>query len=356
MLLLSAAAYLAWWPTPIEPMSWIAPADPGYTGAHAVNNKLASLQVVSLGADAGPEHIVLAGDGKLYLAVAGGNILRMNPDGTGREVYANTQGRVLGFAFDAAGNLVAADAHKGLLSVAPDRTVTVLTDSVEGRPIRFADAVVIARSGKMYFSDASTRFAAPADGSIEHASLLDIVEQSATGRVLEYDPATRATRVVAKGLSFANGVALSQDETALFVAETGRYRVWKIAVSSDNLDVSQGSSQASVFLDNLPGFPDNLMRGMDGKTWLGLFGPRAAVLDDFSGNPFIRKVLSRLPSAMVPPPKPYGHVIAFTEDGKVVADLQDPSGAYPKTTGVTETPSRLYVQTLNSKGLGWLPR
>lgn len=197
---------------------------------------------------------------------------------------------------------------------------------------------------------------APADGSIEHASLLDIVEQSATGRVLEYDPATRATRVVAKGLSFANGVALSQDETALFVSETGRYRVWKIAVAADNLEVSQGSSQATVFLDNLPGFPDNLMRGMDGKIWLGLFGPRAAVLDDLSGNPFIRKVLLRLPSAMVPPPKPYGHVIAFTEDGKVVADLQDPSGAYPKTTGITETPSRLYVQTLNSKGLGWLSR
>lgn len=40
---------------------------------------------------------------------------------------------------------------------------------------------------------------------------------------------------------------------------------------------------------------------------------------------------------MWPIPKTYGHVMAFTEDGKVVADLQDPSGAYPETTAVTET-------------------
>ena len=55
-------------------------------------------------------------------------------------------------------------------------------------------------------------------------------EQSATGRILEYDPATRQARVVVRGLSFANGVALSPDERHLYVAETGRYRVWKVAV------------------------------------------------------------------------------------------------------------------------------
>jgi len=48
----------------------------------------------------------------------------------------------------------------------------------------------------------------------------------------------------------------------------------------------------------------------------------------------------------------YGHVFAFTEDGKVVADLQDPSGAYPETTAVTETADRLYIQSLHAKG--WL--
>jgi hypothetical protein len=49
-------------------------------------------------------------------------------------------------------------------------------------------------------------------------------------------------------------------------------------------------------------------------------------------------------------------VFAFTEDGRVVADWQDPSGAYPETTAITETPDRLYVQSLHARTLGWLPR
>jgi hypothetical protein len=49
-------------------------------------------------------------------------------------------------------------------------------------------------------------------------------------------------------------------------------------------------------------------------------------------------------------------VIAFSEDGRILADLQDPSGSYPETTAVAETSERLYVQSLHAQWLGWLPR
>ena len=356
VLLLAVVAYMAFWPVPIAPVSWKAPAAPGYVGPHAVNQKLAGLKLIDLGGEEGPEHVVLARDGKLYTTVLSGNILRMNPDGSGREVFANTGGRVLGFDFDAAGNLIAADAVKGLLSISPDRKITVLTDAVGGDPIRYADAVVVARNGKMYLSDASTRFAPARWGGTFEASVLDIIEQSSTGRILEYDPATRGTRVVAKGLSFANGVALSQDEKDLFVAETGKYRVWKIPAEARELDIAQGGAPARLLLDNLPGYPDNLMRGLDGKIWMGLTKPRSPVVDGMAEKPFLREMTLRLPRALWPVPKAYGHVMAFTEDGKIVADLQDPSGAYPETTAVTETADRLYVQSLHAKGLGWMDK
>lgn len=355
-ILVVLAAYLGLWPVPIEPVSWNAPAAPGYAGPHAVNNRLAGLRVISLGSEEGPEHIAIARDGKLYTTVVSGNILRMNQDGSAQEVFANTGGRVLGFDFDAAGNLIAADAVKGLLSISPDKKSTVLADKVGDDPIRYADAVVVAANGKIYLSDASTRFAPARWGGTFEASVLDILEQSSTGRILEYDPATRATRVMARGLSFANGVALSQDGKTLFVAETGKYRVWKISVDASNLDVAQPNPQASVLLDNLPGYPDNLMRGLDGKIWLGLAKPRNPAIDNMAGKPFLRKLTLRLPRAMWPIPKSYGHVMAFTEDGKIVADLQDPAGAYPETTAVTETSGKLYIQSLHAKGLGWLPK
>ena len=358
----AVAAYLAAWPVPIQPVAWTAPAAPGYQGVHAPNQRLAQLNLIDLKGEVGPEHIAFGTDGELYTTVLSGNILRMNPDGSGQEVFANTGGRVLGFDFDAAGHLIAADAVKGLLSIAPDGKVTVLADKVGGDPIRYADAVVVAQNGKMYLSDASTRFAPKDWGGTFEASVLDILEQASTGRVIEYDPATRSTRVVARGISFANGVALSQDEKHLFVNETGKYRVWKIAVDANDLDIgqlngrtsSQPSPQARVLLDNLPGYPDNLMRGLDGKIWLGFAKPRNPTIDGMAGKPWLRALTLRLPRALWPIPKAYGHVIAFTEDGKVVADLQDPSGAYPETTAITETPERLYVQSLHAKGLGWL--
>jgi sugar lactone lactonase YvrE len=351
-----AVMYLLFWPVPADPVSWMASVPPGYAGAHAANTRLSGLRTISIGNETGPEHLAIGPDGKLYAAMTGGNLLRMEPDGGEQEVFANTGGRVLGFDFDAQGRMIAADAMKGLLGIATDGRAAVLTDHVASDdPIRFADAVVVAPDGTIYFTDASTRFSPVEWGGTYEASVLDIMEQSATGRVLAYDPATGTTRIVARGLSFANGIALSSDGHTLFVNETGRYRVWKIDGRASDLDVQRGSPQARVLLDNLPGYPDNLMRGRDGRIWVGLFKPRNPAADSLAGKPFMRKVLLRLPRFLLPLGESYGHVFAIDEDGRVIDDLQDPSGAYPETTGATETADRLYIQSLHAHAIGWLP-
>ncbi len=356
LLLLAALAYLAAWPVPVEPVAWVAPPAPGYRGAHAPNDRLAGLTPIDLGGEEGPEHVAIGPDGWVYTGVASGRILRIAPDGGTRETYADTGGRVLGIAFDAAGELIAADAVKGLLAIGSDRRVRVLADRVAGAPILFADAVVVGANGRIYFSAASMRFGAAQWHGTFDASVLDIIEQRATGRVLEYDPATRTLRVVARGLSFANGLALSADERSLFVAETGRYRVWRIAIDARDLDVSAASAQARIVLDNLPGFPDNLMRGRDGRIWVGFTGPRNPTVDSLADKPWLRKVAIRLPKFLQPLPKVYGHVAAFTEDGRIVEDLQDPGGAYPQTSGATEAADRIWIHSLSAKTLAFKRR
>jgi sugar lactone lactonase YvrE len=356
-VLAGVVAYLCFWPVPAEPMSWAAPVPPGYTGPHAPNTRLSGLQTIDIGEEHGPEHIAIGPDGRLYAAMTSGNLLRMDPDGSRQEVFANTRGRVLGFAFDAEGRMIAADAMQGLLAIDADGRVTVLTDHVSADdPVRYANSVVVSKDGTIYFTDASTRFS-PADwGGTYEASVLDIMEQSATGRVLAYDPATARTRVVARGLSFANGIALLSDEATLFVSETGRYRVWKIDGRAHDLDVRSGAPQAQVLLDNLPGYPDNLMRGRDGRIWLGMFKPRNPAADSLAQRPFARKVLLRLPRFLLPLGESYGHVFAIDEQGRVIEDLQDPGGAYPETTSATETADRLYIHSLHARSIGWLPR
>jgi sugar lactone lactonase YvrE len=321
VLLLAAIAYLLLAPVPVQPVAWNAPEDPGYSGPHSQNNRLASLQHLAIGGETGPESIALGPDGKLYASVASGAIVRLNPDGTGFEKWADTGGRVLGIEFDADGRLIAADAEQGLLSVGPDGRHEVLCDNVAGDP--------------------------------------NLLEHSATGRLLKYDRATRRARIVLSDLCFANGVALSADESRLFVVETGEYRVWSVDPGADDVGAKSavgGTPQARVLLSNLPGYPDNLTRGSNGRIWLGLVKPRSALVDRLAGRPFVRKAIVRLPRPLWPVPPAYGHVLAFDETGAVLADLQDPAGAHPETTGAIETEDRLFIQSLHAKSIAWLSK
>jgi sugar lactone lactonase YvrE len=354
----AALVYLFAWPVPVEPIAWNAPKWAGYVGAHAPNELLARVQLVQVTPEVGPEHIAFGPDGKLYTAMLSGAVLRMNTDGSSIETVANTGGRPLGLDFDANGRLVIADALRGLLALESDGRIRVLANSVGGDPIRYADAVMVAADGRMVFTDASQRMSPQQYGTFD-AALFDIIEQSCTGRVLEFDPAAGSTRIVATGLCFPNGVALTADEQSLIVAETGTYRVLKIDRSSNAIDAGKAMRDrapgVAVLLDNLPGFPDNVTRGADGRFWTGFTKPRSAAIDGMSRKPWLRSLTLRLPKVLWPVPPAYGHVIAFDDRGHVLLDLQDPSGRLPETSGATEHNGVLYVQSLHADAFGVLP-
>src|SRR5512135_1411455 len=130
LLLLAAAivAYLLFSPVPIRPVAWHAPSSGGYTGPYARNDRLAAARAIALAPEVGPEHIAFGPDGRLYTGMLSGAVLRMNPDGTSIDTYVNTGGRPLGMDFDSDGDLIVADAMKGLLLAAPDGSVKVLVD------------------------------------------------------------------------------------------------------------------------------------------------------------------------------------------------------------------------------------
>ena len=146
---------------------------------------------------------------------------------------------------------------------------------------------------------------------------------------LEFDPATSTTRTIVRGLCFPNGVALTQDEQHLIVAETGSYRIWKFQRSANGIMRRTGRhralrgprrfADAVVLIDNLPGFPDNVTRGDDGTFWTGLTKPRSAAIDGMAERPWLRAMTLRLPKSLWPVPPAYGHVIGFDADGRVVA-------------------------------------
>jgi len=163
--------------------------------------------------------------------------------------------------FDRAGNLIVADAIKGLLSITPNGSIVILSTSADGVPFRCANDLDVAADGTIYFTDASSKYSLVIFKA-------DLLEHQGNGRLLAYDPKTKATRVVLGNLVFANGVAVSPDQSFLLVVETGKYRVHRVWLSGPK----QG--QAEIFIDNLPGFPDGILSNGKDKFWLALVTPR----------------------------------------------------------------------------------
>lgn len=340
ILVVALLLYLSLWPVPIDPVAWNAPVDAGLVDPFEANDRLARTHLVDLGTHEGPEDIAGGPDGLVYTATSDGNILRFDQNGNNVEVFANAGGRPLGLEFDAYGNLLIANAYLGLQRVAPDGTVKVLTNSIAGQPIAYANDVAVARNGMIYFSDASSKFGPEAWGGSLAASILDVMEHGGHGRVLRFDTSTDETTVLVDGLNFANGVAISEDQQFLMINESGSYRVSRVWLAGPK------TGQREVIIDNLPGIPDNINNGLNGRFWVGFFAPRSKQLDDMSDKPWLRKLTLRLPESLRPKADLSSHVIAITGDGDVLMNLQDTDARLPALTGVFETRETLWLSTL----------
>jgi len=345
-----AVSYLAFWPVAIAPVAWQPLSAPGFSGVFSPNTGLANLETLSLNGKHGAEDMVIDSAGNIFASVSDGTIVKKSPDQDQFTPWVHTDGRPLGMDFAANGDLIVADAYRGLLSVTPQGVITVLTDNVAGSAIRYADDVDIGPDGKIYFSDASVRFGAQDNGGTYAASLLDIMEHSKSGRVLAYDPQTATTRIVMQGLSFANGIAMDPLGRFIMINETSEYRIHKFWLRGDKAGTSQ------IIVDNLPGFPDNIVTGQDGRFWFGLASPRLPIVDALADKPWLRKVVQRLPAFVRPAALHYGHVVAMDQHGTILLSLQDPSGAYPVTTGVLETDDYLYISSLIADVAARMPK
>ena len=338
-LLILGVLYLLLWPVPIDPVAWDAPVNKGLTDPFGPDDRLRHAKAIELGEHHGPEDVTAGHDGRLYATSSSGAILQI--DGYGAvSVFADVGGRPLGIETDVDGSFVVANAYVGLQRIQRDGTVETLLSEVGGRKLAFADDLAIADDGTVFFSEASTKFAARDFGGTYRGSLLDIMEHGGHGQIIEFKPGTGEARVIVDDLNFANGIAISDDQTYLLIAETGSYRILKIWLEG----AAAGSIE--VLIDNLPGFPDNINNGQNGRYWIGLIAPRVELVDRMAGKPFIRKVVQRLPAIFRPKAEPYSHVIAINGDGVVLMNLQDPRARFPALTGVLETSDTLYLTTL----------
>src|SRR5262245_4639333 len=293
----------------------------------------------------GPEDVTRGADGFVYTGLQDGRILRFRAESDIQpEQFINTGGRPLGMQFDQQGNLIVADAFKGLLSISPDRAITILTDSVAGKRMLFPDDLDIAQDGVIWFTDASQRFD-------QRHWILDFWEGQPTGRLLSYDPKTKQTKVRMEALRFANGVALGPDDAFVLVNETIASRILRLWLKGPKA----GSTE--VFINGLPAYPDNLSYSDKGAGkgifWVALPAPRVEALENIAGRPFLRKMLLRLPESLVGvKPATVGWIIGVDVDGAIRHNMYDATGAYANITSVNQFDDHLLLGSIMMKSVG----
>lgn len=342
-VLAALAGLLLWmvWPAPIDAVAYDAPPAPPLTGQFAQNDRLARAEFLAKGAANGPEDVIAGADGALWTGMADGAIRRLAMDGK-LETIAHTGGRPLGLRFHPDGRLIIADARKGLLAMSPAGQLETLLTEAGGVKLGFTDDVDVSSTGIIYFSDASSKFGYGRE-------LLDVLEGAGHGRLIAFDPRNRQATVLLSGLGFANGVALSADESFVLVNETSKTRIRRYWLKGPK------AGSDDLFFENLPGFPDGISSNRKGRFWVAIFAPRNPDLDRMHPNPFLKRMVSKLPARFLPQPAPYGMVLALDESGRVVANLQDPSGRVSPITNVEEHEGVLLLGNLTQDWIGRLP-
>ncbi|SDT13602.1 Strictosidine synthase [Pseudomonas sp. Z003-0.4C(8344-21)] len=344
LLVVIVIGFLLLMPTRVEPLAWTPPPAPSLKeGIYADNQKLKSAVKVGPSDIEGPEALLLEDD-YLITGLHDGRLIRTSLDGQERKVLADTGGRPLGLARHPNGLLVIADAVKGLLSLDAQGRLIPLSTEANGLVFGFTDDVAIDESGHYaYFSDASSRWGYGHDGEA-------IIEHGADGRLLRYDFQTGKTSVLLDKLQFANGVTLGPDDAYVLVNETGAYRISRYWLSGPQ------AGTHDVFIDNLPGLPDNLAFNGSNRFWVALYAPRNALLDGTAEHPFVRKMIVRALTVLPKPVEKRGFVLGLDLQGKVIANLQDASsGNYSPITTVREYGEWLYFGSLKARHMARMP-
>jgi len=329
----------------IDSAPFDGPDPPAMVGVLAPNDNLKVGRYIVNDAIPGPEDIAFDKLGRLYTGGTDGKIYRVDISSSPAkvDVFADPGNSFsLGLRFDRNGNLIVCNDPFGLLSIAPNGKISVLTDTFEGKPIKFLNNLDIASDGKIYFSETSTK---NNGRNVRLESRYEMLEGKPQGRLLSYDPVSKKTSLIVDGLYFPNGVAISPNDEFVLVNETSRNRITRVWLKGDK----QGKTD--YFAENLPGIPDNLKSVGDGTYWEAFFVPRMKLVESLKAQTLAKNLIALLPPDLLPKPDKYGLVAHLDATGKIIETLHDPSGTLYCVTTAVPYKKHLYLGTVEGRSI-----
>ncbi|MGH8619568.1 MAG: SMP-30/gluconolactonase/LRE family protein [Burkholderiales bacterium] len=155
------------------------------------------------------------GEHLLFTHIHANAILQYDPD-TDEITEARTgTNRTNGLAFDAQGKLYGCcSGGRSVVRFDPDGKNTVIADRVDGKRLNTPNDLAIDRKGRIWFTNPVN------DGNWDKGSTMEVDHQS----VYRLDPQADGTYTITRvtfDTTQPNGILVSQDQTTLYVAESG---------------------------------------------------------------------------------------------------------------------------------------
>jgi hypothetical protein len=179
------------------------------------------------------------------------------------------------------------------------------------RPIAVCDNLEVSADGRrIYFSEPFEYENASVDDAIDEALAL-----AGNGRLYRFDLDSGATRLIAEGFHFINGVlydphpAAAREESVI-VTQTSLFRVTRFFLNGPK------AGNAETVIDGLPGTPDGMDRDAAGRIWLAMFVERTPVLTWAHEHAWVKPLLMRLPTRLLLSRKQRTGVVVLSPDGK----------------------------------------
>jgi hypothetical protein len=145
-----------------------------------------------------------------------------------------------------------------------------------------------------------------------------------------------------------DGVAVALGDEFVLVSETSSARVRRLWLKGDRVDTDD------MFIENLPGAPDNLSVDGKGMFWLAIVGLHDPDFEKLGDKPFVRRLLGALPVSSVTPDRSHAFVLGLDGHGNVVHNLQQPQSRFDAVTSAMRHGNRLYVGSLATDAVGVL--
>jgi len=243
-----------------------------------------------------PEDVVVGRDGRVWASDQSSACAEVRPDGTLRRV-GRAGGAPNGINMDAQGRIVIANYGLGDRVPGPLQRLDVETGALEvlcgeidGRALVSSNYPVVDRAGNIWCSHSTWDVKAAEAGTND-------------GFVYRVRPDGRA-EVMARGLAFANGLALDDDESYLYICQSIGRNVVRCPIGRDG---RLGPAEPYGPILGEPAFP------RASPEQRARFGATDGCGFDQDGNLWVTLVVA-------------GKIVAITPSGRVETIVHDPTG------------------------------